>query len=177
MPVAPALPPIGCLLVVLATAGGCSRPSPYLAPIEARTPLGFTLWRTQAGDALTTEEWRWFDRVVQEHRYVLMQQGLASGSDAVDAALRKSLDGRPLSEVMREGLQMLLRRKTAELDELSTALKANESRRHRIRPHETQKLHDFELHQEELRGRIARQEEEIAQIRATFTACEAKAGR
>lgn len=95
-------------MVLLLVFSGCTRSSPYLEPIEAKTPLDFSIWRAQANEALSTNEWRWFDKIVQEHKYRIMQQGLATGSQGVDEAARRVLHGRPLSEVMREGLQMLL---------------------------------------------------------------------
>lgn len=156
---------------------GCARPDPFLAPIEARTPLDFSLWHAKAKDALTPAEWRWFELIVQEHKYSIMQRGQASGSAAVDEAARALLDGRPLADVMREGLQMLLLRRSTELDEATAAIKANESRRRLIRPNDEQLLQDFNAHMERLHERAARLEDEVAQLTAAYAACEAKARR
>lgn len=165
------------LWIVLLLLTNCTRPSPYLEPIEARTPTEFSLWRAKIGPALTTDEWHWFERVVQEHKYAIMQAGKASGSTAIDEAARSILHGRPLAEVMREGLPMIIRRETAELDERLAAFQLNERRAHIIRRDDEQKLRDFALHQQELERKIARSRDDIAQLRAALEAFEAKVSR
>lgn len=167
----------GTLWVVLLLLTSCTRTSPYLEPIEAQTPMEFSLWRAKIGAALTADEWRWFERVVQEHKYAIMQAGKASGSEAIDEAARSILHGRPLAEVMREGLQVLIRRETAELDERIAAFQLNERRAHIIPRDDEQKLRDFALHQEELQRKIARSQDDLAQLRAALAAFEAKVGR
>jgi hypothetical protein len=158
-------------------AGGCTRTPPYLQPIEAETPMELNLWRSRVNQALTPEEWRWFETVLQEYRFQLMREGKASGSKAVDEALRQTIHGRPLAEVMREGLQMHLRRKTGERDEMKIAFERNEQKRRLVRAGDADTLSALEHHQKTLAEKLARNESEITAAQAAFAAFEAKAGR
>lgn len=154
---------------------GCTRRSPYLEPVDASTPYSLVLWRTQARDALTADQWVWFDAILQEHKYRVMQQTDTSGSEAIDEAARARIHGRPLADVMREGLQMIIQRRTDERNQKRDALLANIKRRDLIPRENEQMLRDFELHQQELRNRIVRLEQELTQLNAVLAACEAKA--
>ncbi len=139
--------------------------------------MELNLWRSRTNHALTPEEWRWFETVLQEYRFQLMREGKASGSKAVDEALRQTIHGRPLAEVMREGLQTHLRRKTDERDEMKIAFARNTEKRKLIRASQEDLLKEFEFHQEELRRKLDRCENEIALAQAAFAGFEAKAGR
>ncbi len=175
------LPPLrrirrACLLGLLLLAG-CTRTPPHRQPVEAETPLQLTLWRANLAQQLTPEEWRWFDAVVQEHKLRLMLAGRTTGAAAQDEAVRKIIHGRPLDEVMREGLQLRLGRKRDELAEMKTALARNEEKRALFKPAQTDLIRDFTHHQDELQRKIVRAEEEIAATRAALDAFDARAAR
>lgn len=164
-------------LATLLLLAGCSRTSRYHEPIEAGTAAEFNLWQAKAARLLTPEERRWFEQIVQEYKYDAMRQGAATGSAAVDYATRQALDGRPLDNVMLEGLHLLRHRRSAELMEAKAAYELNERRRRLIHADDTQKLRDFDLHQEELRRKITRLEEAVAEFGAALVAFEKRAGR
>lgn len=162
------------LLLVLA---GCARTPPLQRPIDAETPMALTLWRAGMVHELTPEEWRWFDVVVQEYKLEFMRAGQATGAAALDDAVRRALHGRPLADVMREGLQRWLQRKTAERDEMTTAFERNEQKRPLIAPTQTGLLRDLDFHQQELRRKIERCTDEIAAGSTALQAFEAKTAR
>lgn len=164
------------ILLILVALAGCARTSPFRQPVEAETPMALTLWRARMVHELTPDEWRWFDAVVQERKFQLMQAGKTTGAPALDETVRKALHGRPLAEIMHEGLQMLLRRKSAELADMNTALERNEGKRRFIKGN-PDLLRDLEFHQAELRRKIARSEEEIAAAEASLKSFDAKAAR
>lgn len=172
-PAPPVLPAVLLLLLVLA---GCARTPPFRQPVEAETPMALTLWRSRLAQKLTPEEWRWFDAVVQEHKLRLMQAGAAGGSAGLDDSVRRQIHGRPLAEVMSEGLQLLRDRKTAELAEMREAHTRNEGKRRFIKENEDL-LRDLEFHQTELLRKIARVEADIDATEDAIQSLSAKAAR
>lgn len=165
----PALFVIACLVFL----GGCARTSPYQQPVEAETPVQLNMWRANLGAALAPEEWQWFDLTVQEFKLQLMLDQKVSGSDAIDAAVRERINGRKLADVLREGLQAHLKRKTAERDELEAAIGINAKRK--IRPNDTDMLRDLAAHQENLQGKLAKLNDELAALNASLSQLQVKA--
>lgn len=152
-------------LVLLA---GCTRTPPLQQPVDAATPMALNLWRTKMNDALLPEDWRWFDVVMQEYKFQIMLAGKISGSAAIDDAVRARIHGRPLAEIMREGLQAHLQRKTAERDDMKTAFARNEQKRALIKPGQDDLLRDFNFHQETLRQNLAKVEADLAAAQAAL---------
>jgi phage I-like protein len=89
-----------------------------------------------------------------------------SGSGAIDSAVRERINGRQLREVMREGLQGHLHRKTAERDELEAAIATNAKRK--IRPDDTAMQRDLADHQENLRKKLTKLNDELAAASAAL---------
>lgn len=173
MKIRPAPAALLCLLLL----AGCARTPPLEQPVDAETPTALDQWRSKKSRDLTSEDWRWFDVAMQEFKLQFMLAGKISGSAAIDAAVRERIHGRPLGEVLREGLQAHLQRKTAERDDMKTAFERNEEKRALVKPGQDDLLRDLSFHQEELHRKIERCETEIASADQAFTAFEAKAGR
>jgi hypothetical protein len=153
---------IACFLLLT----GCAPTIPYHQPVEAGTPLQFNTWRAKVGADLTQEEWQWFDLAMQEFKFQLMLDQTVSGRDAIDVAVRERINGRRLVDVVREGLQAHLKRKTAERDELEAAIAINSKRK--IRPDDTTMLQDLANHQENLRRKLAKLNDELAAANAAL---------
>ena len=162
-----------CLLLL----AGCARPPPLEQPVDAETPMALNLWRSKMSRDLTTEDWRWFDVVIQEYKFQLMLAGKISGSAAIDAAVRERIHGRALGVVLREGLQAHLQRKTAERDDMKTAFGRNEEKRALIKPGQDDLLRDLNFHQENLRQNLAKLEAELAAAQAALVRFENPASR
>jgi predicted RNase H-like nuclease (RuvC/YqgF family) len=130
------------------------------------------MWRARLNEDLTREEWRWFEVAMQEFKFQLMLDQKVSGSAAIDTAVREKINGRSLTDVMREGLQAHLRRKTAERDELEAAIAINAKRR--IRPENTTMLQELAAHQETLRRKLPALNNELAAVQAELARLETK---
>jgi hypothetical protein len=162
-----------CLLLL----AGCTRKPPLQQTVNAETPMALNLWRAKMNDSLPPEDWRWFDVVMQEYKFQLMLAGKISGSAAIDAAVRERIHGRAMGEVLREGLQAHLQRKTAERDDMKTAFARNEEKRALIRPGQDDLLRDLNFHQETLGQNLAKLETDLAAAQAALGRFENPAAR
>jgi len=160
------------LLVVigLGLLAACARTSVYQQPVKAGSPISFTLWRADADDVLTPQERAWLDLALQEFKFQIMQAGRVTGSEAIDAALREKIDGIKLIEVMRDGLQLRLKRYTSDKADLERSIQINSQTR--ISPDEKDALDKF---QRNLTARLANMNEEITSLDAALKQLEAKA--
>lgn len=152
---------------------GCAKAPPYQQAVEAESPIQFNMWRANLSGDLTPEEWQWFDVAMQEFKFQLMLDQKVSGSDAIAAAVREKINGRTLGDVLREGLQAHLKRKTAERDELEAAIGINAKRK--IRQDDTDTRRDLAAHQENLRKKLAKLNDELAAANAALAQLNAKA--
>ncbi len=115
----------------------------------------------------------WFDVAIQEFKFQIMLSKQATGSEAIDAALREKINGRKLGDVMRDGLQAYLKRKTSDKDDLEQAILAN-SKLH-IRPGDEDKAKELAEFQENLHNRLTRLQEEVAAAETAIARLETKA--
>jgi type I restriction-modification system DNA methylase subunit len=113
---------------------------------------------------------------MQEFKFQLMLAGKISGSAAIDAAVRERIHGRPLGEVLREGLQAHLQRKTAERDDMKTAFYRNEEKRTLVKPGQDDLLRDLNFHQNNLKQNLAKLEQEVSAAQAALARFENPAG-
>lgn len=173
MQIRPALVALLCLFLL----AGCTRTPPLAQPVDAETTTALDQWRAQMSRDLTTEDWRWFDVAMQEFKFQLMLAGKISGSAAIDAAVRERIHGRPLGEVLREGLQAHLQRKTAERDDMKTAFERNEEKRGLVKPGQDDLLRDLNFHQDNLKQNLAKLEQEVSAAQAALARFESPAGR
>jgi len=151
------------LLAALSPLVACTQTPPQQQPVDAGSPIALSMWRAKATNSLTAEDWRWFDVTLQELKLQVMLEGKTSGSAAIETVVRGKIDGRPFIEVMREGLQLHLQRKTAERDDTVNALATNEQKiKPRIKPGSDDILRDFNTHQDMLRQKLAKLEPEVA---------------
>jgi hypothetical protein len=157
-------------LILLAA---CARTPPYQQVIEAVSTAQFDLWRADHLGVLMPEDRSWFNVAIQEFKFQVMLSGKATGSEAVDAAMREKINGRKLIDVMREGLQAYLKRKTADKDDLERAILIN-SKLH-IPPGDEEKAKELAEFQENLRNRLARLKEEVAAAETAIARVEAQA--
>ena len=120
---------LGLAFVLAALSASCQRGDPAQHPVTAATVTEFTRWRTGLSDKLSAEQWREFDLVVQEIKLRVMADKEATGSEAVDAAMRKRIHGKTLSQVLALGTDYKIQRLTADRAELARTLEQNTSMR------------------------------------------------
>lgn len=131
--------------------------------------MSFALWRSKTGEALTQREWGLFDRAIQETKFKIMADQVASGSEAVERALRERIDGRPLYDVMQNGLQYRLNRILSEKSELERMI--TENSRLRTRPGDQESADKLAAvrnaqadRMEKLQGQVADAEEDLSEL-------------
>jgi uncharacterized lipoprotein YajG len=154
---------------LLLSLAACARTPPHQQVVDAASTAAFNQWRADASRTLSPEDWRWFDVAIQEFKLQLMLGGKTSGGAAIDTAVREKINGRPFIEVLREGLQGHLQRKTAERDDTAVTITTNDQKiRRLIKPGADDVLRDFNAHQEMLRQKLAKLEAEIATAQAAL---------
>ena len=131
------------------------------------------MWHSDMSESLTPQEWAWFDLAIQEFKFQIMRGGQATGSEAIDAALREKIDGRKLVEVMQLGLDLRLKRIKAAKTELEQSILINS--RTRIKPGDDERAHALAEFQENLGKKLAKMTEEITAAEAEIKALELKA--
>jgi hypothetical protein len=94
------------------------------AKVQAPDAASFAMWQADTESGLDPGPRADFEQAVQEIRFHVMAGG-ASGSEAVQAALLQSIDGKSVREVLRLGLGWALDRAEKERDDLKKALGYN----------------------------------------------------
>ena len=96
---------MGILLLVGFCATGC-RPTNLLdEKVDGRTPFGFVMWRAQIAERQTPQERQELSEMIQEVNYWVTTNGLATGSVAVDEAVRAEIDGITVRELLLKGYE------------------------------------------------------------------------
>jgi hypothetical protein len=113
-----------CALSFLAAAG-CGPSDPLNGKVDAGDGLAFSMWRSNAEHDLAPQQVIYVDRSVQEIKFHIMATGAASGTEAVDAAMRQMINGLTVRELLQKGLGWELERAEAERSALETGMKNN----------------------------------------------------
>jgi hypothetical protein len=149
-----------CLVVMMA---GCSRGDPHLQPIDAHSDSAFAMWRMNAADHFTTDEWREFDAALQELRLEIMGGRDASGREAIEELLRARVNGHSYRDILVRAYRAKLQRLRPTRQALKSAVDGNALLV--TKPGDT----DSAKHLEELG---ARQQERLAKLDAEIDATE-----
>ena len=101
----PHLVTMGMLLLIGFCATGC-RPTNLLdEKVDGRTPFGFVMWRAQLAEKQTPQERQELAETIQEVNYWVTTNGIATGSVAVDEAVRAEIDGVTVRELLLKGYE------------------------------------------------------------------------
>jgi hypothetical protein len=96
---------MGILLLIGFCATGC-RPTNILEEkVDGRTPFGFVIWRAQIAEKQTPQERQELAEMIQEVNYWVTTNGIATGSVAVEEAVRAEIDGITVRELLRKGYE------------------------------------------------------------------------
>jgi len=110
---------VGFLLLVGLILAGCQRVDPLDQVVIAPSPVRLNMWKSRMeGPPSLRQD---FEAALQEIRYGIMMDRTASGSEAVDQALRAMVDGRTLRQVLRRGYSERLLRLESELESYNTS--------------------------------------------------------
>jgi hypothetical protein len=89
---------LACLALV-----GCGPSDPLDLRVSARTESDFTLWQADLSDRLSPALREEVQAMVEEVRLGLMVDGKASGTAAIDEALRTAIDGLTVRKLLADG--------------------------------------------------------------------------
>lgn len=115
-------PLLAGLLLVTA---GCQKTDPRKEPVQAQSPSAFMRWRSMIGAEIKADEWREFDAMLQEIRLRVTAEKQASGSEAVEAAMRSRINGLSFIDVIALGYEGRLLRLRPERQETLSAMRLN----------------------------------------------------
>lgn len=110
---------------LLLVAAGCQKTDPRKEPVQAQSPSAFMRWRSMIGTEIKADEWREFDAMLQEIRLRVTAEKQASGSEAVEAAMRSRIDGLSFSDAIALGYEGRLLRLRPERQETLKAMRLN----------------------------------------------------
>ncbi len=159
----------GLLGLLVLTACGPSEPT--ARRVSARTPIAFSIWRSDVGSALTPEQWQEFDTAIQEMKYRITAETVATGTEAVDEALRERIDGQTVHRVFLLGARARLDRLRSDREQLEHLMEVNALVR--TRPDDEasiaylRNIHDRQTGElADLKEKIASQEAKVRQLEA-----------
>lgn len=112
-----------CALVGLL--GACSRSSPLEEIVSGKDPSTFAIWRSRLTDDLSTEECKEFDFAVQEIKISITEAHVATGVEAVEAAMLRQVNGQTVRHVLQAGTRDRLARLKADRRMLEEFIKSN----------------------------------------------------
>jgi hypothetical protein len=150
---------------------GCQR-DPLDRQVSAGTALAFNAWQSR-NENLGAENRRRLAEALQEIRFGVMGEReirrrmgerVASGTEEIDAELRKKIDGKPLRDVLQLGYEMRVRRLRRELAGLETAMAQNA--RLVTRPGDVDSKHHLEGLRDRQATRVAKYREESSPRRS-----------
>jgi hypothetical protein len=135
---------------------GCSPVDKLDEKVLVRSPLDMVMWRANIARRQTTQERRELDDMIQELKFSVMLKGTATGSEAIEEAVREEINGRTLREILLKGHQYKRGRLLTEKSRLEVFIKDNASLRtrpgdtasadylRRIREQQTAKLEEID---------------------------------
>ncbi len=100
----------------------------HVLPLDRRVPAtsaaAFQQFRGDLATALPSDEAQTFDTAIQELKYQVMAAG-TSGSDAIDAAVRRQIDGKTVREAIGLGLTAKLERLRSQAAQIDSFIEQN----------------------------------------------------
>jgi hypothetical protein len=122
-----------CLFLVFLAgalfAAGCQRTPKLDLKVTAGTARDFSSWQTQNRGEFTPAEWSEFEAVQQDIKLRIIALKEATGTDAVNEALRAKIHGKTFREVMRLGYDDRLWRLNVERTEFQKMVAGNSTLR------------------------------------------------
>jgi hypothetical protein len=140
---------------------GCRRTEPLDQPVSADSPQVFSSWKGDMRNRLSSQQWRDFDVATAEINFTIMTERRATGSAAIDEAMRSSVDGHTVREIVIMGYES----KAARLRDERTTLEKNiqENARLRTRPNDTASADYLAMARQRQSERLAKVTAELAE--------------
>jgi len=129
----------------------------------------FAMWRNDLGPRLSPAQWAAFDASVQELKYQATIKGSATGSEAIDEAMREAVNGLKVHDAILLGLRARLERFNGESAEIDKIISTNT--RLKTRPDDTASAAYLDSvrrghteRRDKIRADIQKTEEQIASV-------------
>jgi hypothetical protein len=118
--------------LVVFFAAGCRPTNVLEEKVNARTAFDFTMWRVHIAKMLTPPEQQELTEMIQEISYWVTTRGKATGSVAVDEAVRGEIDGLTVRALLLKGYEM--KRRRLDLEKVKAEIEVATNSRLRTRP-------------------------------------------
>ena len=117
---------LALVLVVTALSSGCGPRDPLDRVVSAESANALAMWRSQAAGSLNSALLQDFDEAVKELKLAVMNNLEATGTAAVEEAMRAKIHGRTLRDVLRLAWESKIKRLEVDLSGLAIATEQNE---------------------------------------------------
>jgi hypothetical protein len=161
---------ISALLLV-----GCQRTPKMDLRLTAETSRDFSSWQTQNRGEFTADEWAEFEAVQQDIKLRIIALKEASGTEAVNDALRAKIHGKTFREVMRLGYDDRLWRLNVERTEFQKMVEGNSTLR--TNPGDTASANELKRKIDLQKSQLQRAEDAIKATEAKRAALDAPAAK
>jgi hypothetical protein len=162
----------GAWVVLLCLTAGCQRTPRWDRVVEADTPPAFGAWQRAQQDDFSKAEWAEFETALQDIEVRIIALREASGTEAVNDALRPKIHGKSVRQVIALGLEARLWRLKVEETELKKMLDGNATLR--TAPGDTASSDYLERKQRDQQARLRRAMDDIAKAEATLSGLAAR---
>ena len=160
---------LGSLLLLSGMlAPGCSQGDPLDKAVSADSTASFALWSSRASEQMGPGPWADFNEALQQIKFKAMSTGAASGSEAVEDATLRVIDGRKVRRVILVGLSLERDRLEEERNELAQSLEHN--RLLRSRPGDEAKQGTLDAIRDHQQERLDAALAELARLRVRMAA-------
>lgn len=147
------------LVAVAVFAIGCQRTPKLDIKVAAETARDFSSWQTQNRGEFTPAEWTEFEAVQQDIKLKIIALREASGTEAVNDALRAKIHGKTFREVMRLGYDDRLWRLNVERTEFQKMVEGNSTLR--TNPGDTASANELKRKIDLQKNQLKKAEDEI----------------
>jgi hypothetical protein len=163
---------VGFLIVLLGVTAGCQRTPRWDRVVEADSAPAFGAWQRAQQDDFSREEWAEFEAALQDIKVRIIALREASGTDAVNDALRPKIHGQTVRQVLAQGLEARIWRLKVEATELRKMIEGNATLR--TAPGDTASSDYLERKQRDQRARLQRVVDELILAEATLAGLESR---
>lgn len=108
---------------------GCARTPILDRTIEAQTARDFASWQTRYRPEFTPDQWTEFEAIQQDIKLRIIALNEATGTDAVNDALRPKIHGKTVRDAMRKGYEDRLWRLNVQREEFEKMVAGNSTLR------------------------------------------------
>ncbi|MBI5766185.1 MAG: hypothetical protein HZA93_00200 [Verrucomicrobia bacterium] len=153
------LPRVVSLALAVLLLVACGPRDPLERTVAAESANAFAMWRSQAGGYLNTAQLQEVDEAIKELKLQVMNNREATGTEAVETAMRAKIHGRSLRTLLRSAYEAKIKRLEVDLKGLAIATEQNS--RLTTRPGDTESTAYLERFRQKQAGRREAAEQDL----------------